>query len=186
MSEEILVDRPLRDGSIVLAREETGGENRLHFRVSMNTRHPAGVVFEQIVLGLTDSTKSWIWPLEWESTPEPLDGEPHVGCITRMTYRVPRFDDPDIPAKPVTYSYEWRQYDPDRCLLEYRGVDHPVRGGAVVQVVPLESGSQLRWVGAYTYGPAQALVIDSIIHYFPLLYDKFEELLRAGPERLAE
>jgi hypothetical protein len=79
------------------------------------------------------SKKSWLWPLEYENTPEPLEGGPHVGCIMKMTYRVPRFDNPEIPAKPITYSYEWPQYDPEARLLEYRSLDHPLKGGAIIQ-----------------------------------------------------
>lgn len=68
-------------------------------------------------------------------------------------------------------------------------VDHPLQGGAVVRVVPLDAGgSQVQWDGAYEQGPhpSQEIVIASIISYFPLLYDTIEALIEAGPERLEQ
>ena len=138
MSREILVDHKLKGGNLLLSRERENGRLVLHFRARMNTRHPADVIFDQLVLGFSDSARSWIWPLHYENTPESPPGGLQVGSITRMTYRVPRFDNPNIPAKPATYSYEWLQLDPRARLLEYRGLDHPLQGGAVVRVEPLE------------------------------------------------
>lgn len=186
MSEEILVDHKLKNGTVVLSREEKDGAFLLHFRVRMDTRHSADVIWEQLVLGMTDSEKSWLWPLEYENTPEPPEGGPSVGCIMKMTYRVPRFDKPEIPAKPVTYSYQWPQYDPEARLLEYRSLDHPLKGGAIIQVVPLDGDrSQLRWDGAYEQDPSQDIVVESMVNYIPLLYDTMEDLIEAGPERLS-
>lgn len=189
MSREILVDHKLKNGNLLLARERKDGRLLLQFRVRMKTRHPADVIFDQLALGFTDSARSWIWPLQYEHAPESPAGGGHVGCVTKMTYRVPRFDRPEIPAKPVTYSYEWPQWDPETRLLEYRGLDHPLRGGAVIRVVPLDSGgSQVQWDGTYEQGPdpSQAMVISSIVNYFPLLYDSIEALIEAGPERLKQ
>lgn len=189
MSSEILVDHKLNNGSLILSREREKGRLLLHFRARMNTRHPADVIFDQLVLGFSASRKSWIWPLQYESTPESLPEGLWVGCVTRMTYRVPRFDKPETPAKPVTYSYEWLQCDPEARLLEYRGLDHPLQGGAVVRVAPLDGGgSQVQWDGAYEQGPhpSQEIVIASIINYFPLLYETIEALIEAGPERLEQ
>ncbi len=189
MSREILVDHKLKGGNLLLSRERENGRLVLHFRARMNTRHPADVIFDQLVLGFSDSARSWIWPLHYENTPESPPGGLQVGSITRMTYRVPRFDKPDVPAKPATYSYEWLQLDPRARLLEYRGLDHPLQGGAVVRVEPLEGGgSQVQWDGAYEQGPdpSQAIVIDSIVNYFPVLYDSIEALIEAGPERLEQ
>ena len=189
MSGEILVDHPLKNGNLLLSRERKNGRLLLHFRARMNTRHPADVIFEQLVLGFSDSARSWIWPLQYENTPEPPPDDLRVGCVTRMTYRVPRFDRPEVAAKPVTYCYEWLQFDPEQRLLEYRGLDHPLRGGALVQVHSLAGGaSQIRWDGTYEQGPdpSQAVVITSIVNYFPLLYDTIEALIDAGPERLEQ
>jgi hypothetical protein len=187
MSEELLVDHKLKDGCVVLTREDRDGQSRLNFKVWMNTRHPADLVFEQLVLGLTDSQKSWLWPLEFQNTAEPLEGEPRVGTVIRMTYRVPRFDKPEIPARPVTYSYEFPQYNPEQRLFEYQSLDHPVKGGAIVQVVPLdENRSQVLWEGAYKHDADQTIVIESMVKYLPLLFDTIEDLTAAGPERLGE
>ncbi len=189
MSREILVDHKLKGGNLLLSRERNNDRVLLHFRVRMNTRHPADVIFDQLVLGFSDSARSWIWPLEYENTPEPSPDRMQAGCVTKMTYRVPRFDRPEIPARPITYSYEWLQFDPQARLLEYRGVDHPLRGGAIVQVKPLAGErSQVQWDGTYEQGPdpSQAIVIASIVNYFPVLYDTIEALIESGPERLEQ
>ena len=184
-TEKTLVNHPLRSGAVVLTSEEREGKSLLRFRARINTRHPADVIFEQLVLGLTDSERSWIWPLEYEGTPEPLSGGLRVGCVTRMTYRVPRFDRPKLPAKPVTYSYQWPRYEPENLLLEYQSLDHPLKGGAVVRVVALEAGgSRIRWDGVYVQQPGQAIVVESIVNYFPVLYETIEGLIEAGPEHL--
>jgi hypothetical protein len=101
-----------------------------------------------------------------------------------MTYRVPRFDKPEVPAKSATYTYVWNQYDPERRLLEYHSLDHPLEGGAVVQVLPLEGQrSRLVWDGAYKQLPGRDIVVQSMVHYIPLLYRTIEDLIEAGPER---
>ena len=186
MSEqETLLEAPLNDGIVTLKRSLQDGEQRLHFYAEIRNRHDADTIFRQLVLGLTESEKSWLWPLEYESAPAPPAGGPHEGCLCRMTYRVPRFDRPEIPAKPVTYSYRWPQYDPERRLLEYVSVDHPLQGGAIVRVEERpDRGSTLIWDGAYRELPGQQRVVQSMIQYIPLLYRRFEALIAAGPERL--
>ena len=176
----------LKDGFLDLTRVTRNGGSFLDFYVEINTRHPADTIWEQLVLGQTDSDKSWLWPVEFERCAEPVVGGLHPGCTSRMTYHVPRFDKPGVPAKAVTYTYKWPQYDPDKRLLEYRTLDHPLEGGAVVQVLPLKGGrSQLRWKGSYKEkeGASQEIVINSIINYFPLLFHTFEDHMEAGPER---
>jgi len=183
-ADKTLLHHQLKDGFVTLKQVTRDGEDFLHFYIELNTRHPADLIWEQLVLGLTDSEKSWLWPLEFERCPEPPQGGPRAGCICKMTYKVPRFDKPEIPAKPVTYSYRWPQYDPQQRLLEYRSLDHPLQGGAVVQVIPLENGrSQLRWDGSYQHDPSATIVVQSMTHYIPLLYDTIEALIEAGPER---
>lgn len=187
MSREILVDHKLNNGNLILSRDQKNGRRLLRFRLRLNTRHSADVIFDQLVLGFSASEKSWVWPLQFENTPESPPEGLRVGSVTRMTYRVPRFDKPEIPAKPITYSYEWLRWDPDARLLEYRGLDHPLQGGAVVRVAPFDGGgSQVQWDGAYEQGPhpSQEIVIASMINYLPLLYDTIEALIEAGPERL--
>jgi len=182
MSKTMLLDHKLRNGWVTLEREDKGGESRLLFRVQLDSDYPAELIFEQLVLGLTDSANSWLWPIEYEESPERPEGGVREGCKMRMTYRVPRFDKPEIPAKPVTYSYWWPQYKPGECLLEYQSLDHPLKGGAVVQVLPLGEGrSRLSWDGAYTFDPAQSVVIESMKNYIPFLYEKFEDNMDAGP-----
>jgi len=163
-----------------LEREASGADFTLHFIVDLKTNFPADVIFEQLVLGMTDSHRSWLWPVEYEDSPDPPPAEIKEGQRIRMTYRVPRFDKPEIPPKPATYSYVWPQYKPAERLLEYRSVDHPLEGGAVVRVIPLsETTSRLSWVGAYRQKPSQEIVIKSMLRYIPFLYGKFEDNIEA-------
>jgi hypothetical protein len=183
--EEKLVHLKLKNGFVILTRKNQDDGSFLHFHAEINTRHTADLLWEQLLLGFSDSEKSWIWPLEYERSGEAPVGGLYEGCTSKMIYKVPRFDRPEIPAKAVTYTYLWRQFDPDLRLLEYRTQDHPLEGGAVVQVLPLNRNrSQLCWDGAYKYNPAQEIVIESIVNYFPLLYRTIEDLIEAGPERL--
>jgi len=187
MSEETLLHEKLKDGFVTLKRQTRDDGEYLLFYVELNTRHPSEVIFEQLVLGLTESEKSWLWPLDYERAPEPPEGGPHQGCVCRMTYRVPRFDKPEIPAKPVTYSYVWPQYDPQRRLLEYRSLDHPLEGGAIVQVFDLEGGrSRLVWDGIYKQLPGRDIVVQSMVNYIPMLYHTIEDLIEAGPRQLQD
>ena len=180
-SRQLLVDHPLKNGRLCLEREQQSKKMVLYFSVDMEVNHPANTIFEQLILGLTDSEKSWLWPIEFEYSPERLAGGVSEGCILKMVYKVPRFDKPEIPAKPVCYSYRLTQYKPDQCLFEYTGIDHPLKGGAVVQVLAVDDGrSRLKWRGAYEQDGSQDLVINSIIQYFPLLYDTIEEKIIAA------
>lgn len=182
MSKEVLIKHELKHGWVSLERERLADKTLLHFNVELDTKYPAGVIFEQLILGLTDSEKSWLWPTEYESSPRPPEGGVHENCISYMTYRVPRFDKPEIPAKPVTYSYKLAQYKPQQYLFEYQSIDHPLRGGATVRVVPLsEETSRILWNGAYQQDQEQQIVVNSMVQYIPLLYDRFEELIEAGP-----
>lgn len=182
MSKKILLKHDLKRGWVMLEREKVDGKTLLHFNVVLETDYPAQVIFEQLILGLTESEKSWLWPTKYESSPKPPEGGVREGCITYMTYRVPRFDKPEIPAKPVTYSYRLAQYKPERCLFEYQSIDHPLKGGATVQVQPLdENSSRILWKGAYEQEQEQQVVVDSMVQYIPFLYDTFEALIEAGP-----
>ncbi len=185
MPTETLVEHQLMRGFVRLSREQTENAALLHFHVEMEVEHPAKVMFEQLVLGLTDSEKSWIWPIEYENSAEPPEGGVHEGCLVKMTYRVPRFDKPDVPAKSATYSYTLAQYKPDDLLLEYQSIDHPLSGGAVVRVEPVSvNNSRIHWQGAYRQDPSQEIVVQSIIRYFPFLYDLIEQNAATGPSDL--
>jgi len=49
-AEEILVHRKLKNGFVKLSRSTQGGEILLHFQAELNTRHPADLLWEQLVL----------------------------------------------------------------------------------------------------------------------------------------
>ena len=180
MVREKLLDYKLRNGWVTLEREATSSGATLHFNVELNTRFPADTIFQQLVLGMTDSHRSWMWPVAYESSPDPAPDVIHEGMQFRMTYRVPRFDDPRIAAKPVTYTYSLPQYRPVERLLEYRSVDHPLEGGAVVRVIPLgPTTSRLSWMGSYLQKTSSDLVVRSMISYIPFLYGVFEDNIEA-------
>lgn len=182
---EVLVHRRLKNGFVKLTSTFRDGESFLDFYAEINTRHPADLIWEQLLLGFSNSEKSWLWPLEFEHSETAPVGGLYPGCTSKMTYRVPRFDKPELPAKPVTYTYLWAQFDPGERLLEYQTLNHPLEGGAVVQVLPLENNrSQIRWDGSYRQEETQRVVVQSIVNYFPLLYSTIEDLIEAGPERM--
>jgi len=182
MSNEILLEHKLKDGTVVLEREQREQDSLLHFTVDMTIDYPADVVFEQLVLAMVDSERSWIWPIEYEYSPERPQGGVREGCQFKMTYKVPRFDKPEIPAKAVTYTYVLAQYRPENCLFEYRSVDHPLEGGAVVQTLPLKKNQcRLCWKGAYKQDVEQAVVVESLRNYIPFFYGKMEQRIATGP-----
>lgn len=180
MSLERLLDHKLNHGWVTLDRETVDGDTLLHFAVEIDAAFSADVIFEQLILGMTDTPRSWLWPSEYESSPDAAPAQIEEGDALRMTYRVPRFDRPGIPAKPVTYSYVWHRFRPSDREFEYRSIDHPLSGGAVVRVVPTSASTcRLTWVGAYKQLPGQAIVVQSMVQYIPFLYGKFEENLEA-------
>lgn len=181
MATEILLSHRLRNGAVTLAREDG---LLLRFGIEMDVNHSAEVIFQQLLLAMTDSEKSWIWPSEYEYSPERPEGGLRSGCTFRMTYEVPRFDKPDVPAKPVTYSYTLVQFRPDEHLYEYRSVDHPLQGGAVVQVIATgECRSRISWKGAYQQDENRDIVVRSLLQYVPFFFEKMEQRILAGPMR---
>lgn len=181
MSAERLVQHELKTGWVTVDRTPCEGGFRIDFEVRMDLDHPAREIFDQMILGLTDTERSWIWPREYEWSPERPEGGVREGCRLRMTYLVPRFDKPELAAKPVTYSYTLPQYRPDECLFEYRSIDHPLKGGAVVHITPRgETGCRLSWKGGYFQDPQQAIVINSLIKHVPFIYTEMEKRILAG------
>jgi hypothetical protein len=129
---------------------------------------------------MVDSRQSWLWPNKYESTPEPNPDANREGGTFKMTYRVPRFDKPEVPPTPVTYTYSLPRFRPEECMFEYRSVDHALKGGAVVRVIPTgTSTSRLSWFGAYQQDPDQAVVVKSLLRYIPFIYGAFEDNLDA-------
>lgn len=180
MTKERLLHHPLRNGWVALDREVRGDEVHLLFSVELNTRFPAAEIFEQLAKAMVDSRQSWLWPNTYESTPEPNPDGNREGGTFRMTYRVPRFDKPQTPPTPVTYSYSLPLFRPAEYLFEYRSVDHALKGGAVVRVIPTGlSTCRLSWIGAYQQDPAQAVVVKSLLRYIPFIYGAFEDNLEA-------
>ncbi len=182
MTAEIVFDHPLRNGSVTVSQETKEGVIYLHFAAVIETQHPAKVIFEQIIQGFTDSHKSWLWPVKYETAPEPLPYEVHEGCRFRMGYRVPRMDNPDELMPEVVYTYRLKTYRPDEFLFEYESIDHPLEGGGTVRAVPTsETTSRFDWRGTYCPKAGQERVIDSLRHYLPPLYEEFERNIEAGP-----
>ena len=184
MSYEKILQHPLKTGWVSLGRERRGSDTLLHFEVELDIDYPAPVIFEQLILALSDTAKSWIWPHEYEYSPAPPAGGLREGCTFDMTYKVPRFDRPEIPAKAVTYTYTLAQYRPGDCLFEYRSVDHPLSGGAVVRTIARgENRCRLSWKGAYRQDREEEVVVQSLARYIPFFYGKVEECIAAGPPR---
>lgn len=180
MTKERLLHHPLRNGWVALDREVRDDDVQLLFSVELNTRFPAAEIFDQLAKAMVDSRQSWLWPNKYESTPAPNPDGNREGGTFKMTYRVPRFDKPEIPPTPVTYSYTLPRFRRAEYLFEYRSVDHALQGGAVVRVIPTgPSTSCLSWIGAYRQDPAQAVVVKSLLRYIPFIYGAFEDNLDA-------
>lgn len=187
MTTERLLHHTLNQGWVTLDRETTDGEARLLFRVQLDMPFPAAEIFEQLASAMRDSSQSWLWPNKYESTPAPNPDANREGGTFLMTYRVPRFDRPEVPPTPVTYSYTLPQFRPDEFLFEYRSVDHALKGGAVVTVIPLEERKcRLSWVGAYVQDPGQEVVVKSLLRYIPFIYGVFEENVQARALQVAD
>lgn len=183
MSRERLLHHPLSSGWVALEREAAADGVRLHFLAELRLDEKADEAFEQVVLGFTDTERSWLWPVEYERCPDQAAGL-EEGSLVRMTYRVPRFDRPEIPPKPATYVYRLARYRPSEHLLEYRTHDHPLQGGAVVRVLPGSGGgSVISWVGHYLQSEAGSAVVQSMLQFLPLVFATMDEHARARRER---
>lgn len=186
MSAEILFEHKLKRGTVTVSHEQKGDDEALNFAAVIETDHPAKTVFEQVVLGFVDSEKSWIWPIEYENVPKPLDFELYEGCQFSMIYRVPRWDDPKKTMPGVTYTYFLKQYKPDEYLFQYESIDHPLRGGGTFRAIPTGEGtSRFDWRGSYVPSAGADKVIVSLRRYLPVLYEVFERNIEAGPRELA-
>lgn len=183
MGREKLLHHPLSSGWVALEREVAADGVRLHFLAELRLDETVDDAFEQVVLGFSDTESSWLWPIEYERCPDKVAGRIQEGALVRMTYTVPRFDRPEIPASPVTYVYCLARYRPAEHLLEYRTHDHPLEGGAVVRVLPLTSGgSVISWVGHYLQSEAGSAVVQSMLQFLPLVFATMDDHARARRE----
>ena len=66
MSAERLVEHQLQSGWVTVDRTPCEGGFRIDFEVRMDLDYPAGEMFQQLIFGLTDTDRSWIWPREYE------------------------------------------------------------------------------------------------------------------------
>jgi hypothetical protein len=184
MGREKLLHHPLSSGWVALEREVAADGVRLHFLAELGLDETVDEAFEQIVLGFSDTESSWLWPVEYEWSPDKAAGRMQEGSLVRMTYTVPRFDRREIPASPVTYVYCLARYRPEERLLEYRTHDHPLQGGAVVRVLPgSNGGSVISWVGHYLQSEAGSAVVQSMLQFLPLVFVTMDEHARARRER---
>jgi hypothetical protein len=171
VSRERLLYHPLGAGWAALDREDLPDGSLLHFLAELEIDEPVDAAFEQVVLGMTDSGRSWLWPTEYEWSPERPVGGVREGAAIKMMYQVPRFDRPDVAAVPTTYLYRLARYRPREHLLEYTTLEHPLSGGATIKVDAVHATrSRISWVGYYRIDPAQDIVVKSMLKFLPLVF----------------
>lgn len=176
MNRERLLHYPLSAGWLALEREATPDGGILHFLAEMEFDEPVPTIFEQLVLGFSHSSSSWLWPTEFESCPAPPAGGVHEGALVPMTYRVPRFDRPEIPAVPVTYVYRLARFRPGEHLIEYQTYEHPLNGGATIRVNETAAGCcRINWIGHYRQSAAQEVVVNSMLKFLPLVFQTMDQ-----------
>ena len=187
MAEETVFEHKLQNGHVIMTREAKGEEVVLRFNIELNTAQPAQLMFEQLVLAFWNSDKSWIWPSEYEYCPRPPEGGFREGCLLEMHYRIPHYNDPAVIVGETSYTYTIPRYRPEEMLFEYLAVEHPLKGGAVIRVVPLSDfNSQIRWNIEWRHTgskKAQMSVVKSMTSYVPLFIGLIEERILAGPKK---
>lgn len=182
MKKEDGFEHKLKRGFVRVDLEPDGDDWFINFAAEIDNDHPAEVVFEQVVTGFVDSEKSWVWPIKYECVPEPLPYPLTEGCVFRMTYTVPRWDDPEKTMPGETYSYRLARYAPDESIFEYQGIDHPMQGGGRFRAIPRDGGgSRFEWTGRYRSRGGDPRVVESLRRYLPVLYESFENNLLKGP-----
>lgn len=180
MNRERLLHHPLSAGWVALEREETEDGGILHFLAEMEFDEPVPAIFEQLVLGFSDSSRSWLWPTEYESCPALPPGGVREGALVSMTYRVPRFDRLETPAVPVTYVYRLARFCPDEHLIEYQTHEHPLVGGATISVHEIDaSRCRISWIGHYRGSDAQEVVVNSMLKFLPLVFQTIDQHAQA-------
>lgn len=180
MDRERLLYQPLSAGWVALEREPAADGGILHFLAELGIDEPVEAVFGQLVLGFSDSRRSWLWPTEYESCPAPPAGGVREGALVRMTYRVPRFDRPEIPAVPVTYVYRLAKFRPHEHLIEYQTHEHPLAGGATISVQEIDARRcRIRWIGHYRQSDAREVVVNSMLKFLPLVFQTMDQHAQA-------
>ncbi len=184
LARERLLYHPLSSGWVALDRDDRPAGSLLHFLAELELDETADAAFEQVVLGMTDSERSWLWPNEYEWSPERPVGGVHEGAVVKMMYQVPRFDRPGTAPVPTTYLYKLARYRPEERLLEYTTLKHPLVGGAVINVEPVSAArSRINWVGHYRIDPAQEIVVNSMLQFLPLVFVTMDQHAQARRER---
>lgn len=166
----------LKDGWTMLNFEDINNKTLLHFSVQMFLPIPARICFEQLGLAISDTEKTWLWPIEYEYSPvRPPKGLVEGGTF-QMTYMVPRWDKPEVPPGVATYEYDLKRWNPDGMKYEYVTRDHPMKGGGVVAITPVEDNKcHFSWIGTYNVPGRNKKVGDSLFQYVPVFFGALED-----------
>jgi hypothetical protein len=112
-----------------------------HFGQVIRATLPPETLWRIVLAGLRDSATAPVWPKAL-ATHRVLSGELGVGAVVEVCYHA--------AGVTRTVHYDVIGFDERAKILRYwTEVDHPLWGGATVEVLPQRDGSCLRWEGAY-------------------------------------
>ncbi|MGE3261963.1 MAG: SRPBCC family protein [Bacteriovoracia bacterium] len=126
-----------------------------------------------VASSLRNSDAQRLWPSALEtSRAESL----RVGSVIHVTYHAWILD------KPVRYRVA--ELNPDQYRLSYHATkDHPLKGGATIQVQASARGSDLLWKGAYEHPWYSAAGFFLRYYFLERFFDQLELGLRSLEER---
>ncbi len=110
-------------------------------------------VWDEWILTLSDSDKSWLWPTQY-SQPSVTPSPPQAGGILLNSYQIPNPHDPQKPKKVTSYDFYIEICDNDKMQFKYRATDeHPfLKGGGTLKIVPIDDHKcSFNWSGKYRH-----------------------------------
>lgn len=123
----------------------------------IRTSLPQEELWRLIKGAFEDPSRSPIWPVELDEV-HPV--ELQKGAQVTAAYKIG-----PLKAEP---SYEITEFNRGRSFSYESDPDHPLAGGATVEVLPEDTGSALRWRGAYR--PRRHLLAPGAILFVRLYF----------------
>jgi hypothetical protein len=114
---------------------------------------PADKVWDEWILTLTDTEKSWFWPLQY-SQPRVESMPMAAGGLLILDYEIPNPHDGNRPPKIAQYQFHIVECDHEKRFYKYQATDdHPflVGGGMVSVEANNTKSSNLVWKGKYKH-----------------------------------
>jgi uncharacterized protein YndB with AHSA1/START domain len=149
---------------------------RITFDYQIATSLSPNRLWELLAEAFRDSDQSPLWPRHLERM---RSAEVRIGAPVQSTYLM-------LGGRQSTVHYRLADVQPGRLLRYATEPGHPLRGGGTVEVIPNDSGSRLRWQGAYTVSLApRSLAAASFtkLVFVPRFFSALESSLRAIERR---